>query len=234
MTPEGRERVAIVVGRHDYGETDRILRLLIPEEGRIGVMARGGRRRHAALDIGVRAVVRLRRGRGELDILLSADVQDARIHLREGYARLMHAAHACELCGAMAREGQPEPRLYGLCDVALSVLDAAMGDPGEAFLAGLEGKALTFAGIGPVLDRCVVCRDPVEPEMAFTASGLVHPRCGEGEPIAAEFAAALEAARRAPLRDLLDRGLPEGRRRMLADVIAGHLGREVVSRAALE
>jgi DNA repair protein RecO (recombination protein O) len=55
------ERDGIVVGRQDYGEADRILRLLTPDAGRVAVIARGARSdrsRWASLDIGVRALVR--------------------------------------------------------------------------------------------------------------------------------------------------------------------------------
>ncbi len=236
MKPEGRELTAIVVGRQDYGESDRILRLLTPDEGKVSVLARGARRRHAGLDIGVTAVVRLRRGRGDLETLVSGEAIAGHVHLRDGLGRLATAIYACELCGALAREGQPELRLYGLLDMALTLLDANGEDPQPAFLLGLEGKALTFAGIGPVLDRCVVCADPIEVGMGFSieAGGLLHRRCGSGEPVTQAYAAALEAARRAPLRDLLDASLPEGRRGLLSDAVSAHLGRALPSRIVLD
>lgn len=236
MRPEGRELTAIVVGRQDYGESDRILRFLSPDEGKVSALARGARRRHGGLDVGVRAVVRLRHGRGELETLVAGEVVDARIHLRDGLGRLTTAMYACELCGALAREAQAEPRLYGLCDMALTLLDASSADPAPAFLLGLEAKALTFAGIGPVLDRCVACADGIEPMMGFSAvaGGLLHRRCGAGEAVTAAYAAALEFGRRAPLRDLLDAELPEGGRALLSDAVSAHLGRALPSRTVLD
>jgi DNA repair protein RecO (recombination protein O) len=237
------ERDGIVVGRHDFGESDRIVRLLTPGEGRVGVLARGaraGRSRWAVLDLGCHARVRTRPGRGDLEPLVDVELLDARVHLRSSLGRLSLAAYACELCGALARDGHPEPRLFGLLEMALLLLDAAEADPGPAFRAALEAKALTFAGVAPVLDRCAVCNEPVANEMVFapSAGGLVHRGCAPAEaglrPVTAAHAAALEHARRAPLRDVLDGALPPGPTALLHDAIAHHLGRPLASRAVLD
>ncbi len=232
-----------MVGRHDYGDADRIVRLLTPGEGRVGLLARGARSersRWAVLDLGARVRVRSRPGRGDLEPVAEVEVLDARVRLRGALGPLALAAYACELCGALAREGQGEPRLFGLLETALLLLDATDADPGAAFRAALEAKALTFAGVAPVLDRCVGCGDPVEETMIFApgAGGLVHRRCAPAEgtmrAVPASFAAALEAARRAPLRDVLDAPLPPGPVDLLHDAIAAHLGRALASRVVLD
>jgi DNA repair protein RecO (recombination protein O) len=233
------EREGIVVSRLDYGEADRVLRILTPDAGRVAVIARSARMarsRLAAVDIACR--VRFQAREGELATLVSAEVLDGRLRLREGLGRLATAAYACELCGALAREHHAEPRLYGLLETALLLLDATDADPGDAFRAGLEAKALTFAGVSPALDHCVRCGGAPEPQMRFGPTGLLHPRCDDGEErtiaIDARFAAALEAARRAPLRDLLDTTLPDGPGDALYRAACAHLGRALPSRAVLD
>jgi DNA repair protein RecO len=237
------ERDGIVVGRQDYGESDRIVRVLTPGEGRVSLLARAARAAHSkwsGLDLGTRARIRSRRGRTDLETLVEVEVEDARVSLRSSLARLGLAAYGCEVCGALAREGYPEPRLYGLLETLLLLLDAADADPGDALRAGLEAKALTFAGVAPVLDRCVACGGAPEAEMCFAPGmgGLVHLRCQPSEGtrryVTAAHAAALEAARRAPLRDLLDVTLPPGPPDVLHEAIAAHLGRALPSRAVLE
>lgn len=231
------------MGRHEYGDTDRIVRFLTPDEGRVGLLARGARAersRWAVLDLGCRARVRTRPGRGDLEPLVEVEVSDARVRLRGSLGRLSLAAYACELCGSLAREGQPEPRLFGLLETALLLLDATDADPGAAFRAALEAKALTFAGVAPVLDRCVACAEPLDGAMLFAAGagGLLHRRCAGAEAnarvVSAEHASALEAARRAPLRDVLDATLPPGPDGLLAEAVAAHLGRPLASRAVLD
>ncbi|MDP2315321.1 MAG: DNA repair protein RecO [Pseudomonadota bacterium] len=238
-----KERDGIVIGRQDYGESDRIVRVLTPDEGRVSVLARGARAdrsRWAGLDLATRARIRSRPGRTDLETLVEIEVADPRVGIRGSLERLALAAYACELCGALAREGHPEPRLYGLLEMALLVLDAATEDPGDALRAGLEAKALTFVGVAPVLDRCVVCGGAPEAEMAFASGvgGLTHLRCAPSEGsiryVTREYAAALEAARRAPLRDLLDVRLPPGPADVLHEAVAAHLGRALSSRAVLD
>jgi DNA repair protein RecO (recombination protein O) len=233
------EVVGVVVGRQDYGEADRIVRILTPDRGRVAAMARGARRagsRLAAVDVGARVRAGLRAGRGELATLVSAEVEDGRVRMRGALGPLAIGLYACELCGALAREHHAEPRLYGLLETALLLLDATTADPGDAFLAGLEAKALTFAGVGPVLDRCVACGRAPDPLMRFVAGGLAHDGCAEDEGLVVtlDWARAVEAARRAPLQDSLDRTLPQGPRDALYRAIVAQLGRPLGSRAVLD
>lgn len=240
--PPPEEAEGIVVGRQDYGEHDRIVRLLTPEHGRVAVMARGARGarpKYGALDLGARVRWAARPAHG-MRTLASAEVLDGRVRLRNALGRLATAAYAAELCAALAREEHPEPRLYGLLETALLLLDAADADPGPAFLVALEAKALTFAGVGPVLDRCAACGEGVEPSMVFLpgGGGLRHPRCAaedEGRvfPVSEAWARAVEAARRAPLRELLDASLPPGPSDALSLAVASHLGRALPSRQVL-
>lgn len=111
-----------MVGHVDYGERDRIVRLLCPDHGRISALARGARgstRRFAgALDLGNRVEAMLRPGAGELWHLQEASLLRGVEGLRSDLGRLSLMAYACELCAALAREHHPEPRLFGLLDTA--------------------------------------------------------------------------------------------------------------------
>jgi DNA repair protein RecO (recombination protein O) len=242
----------VIVGRQDLGEADRILRLLTAERGRVSVVARGARGARspwAVLDVGCRVRVTTRASRSGLAPIVTADVEEARVHLRDMLATLAHAQYACEVCGGLAREEHAEERLYGLLETALLVLDAVSEPPGAALLAGLEAKALSFAGLAPALDRCAGCGQSVgDSALPMGASdgafypaggGLRHTRCagpedGEGRPVPRELLGAMEAARRTPLRDLVDTGLPPGPRYLLASAIEAHLGRPLASRALLD
>ncbi|MBM4390068.1 MAG: DNA repair protein RecO [Deltaproteobacteria bacterium] len=155
MRDPGRERVGVVVARQAYGDNDLILRLVLPDEGRVVAFLRGGRKRPRGLDVATRARVRLRGREGGMDTLVDAEVEESRLGLRSDYGRLALAQYACELVGAFVHEGQPEPRLFALLETALLVLDAAQGTPGRAFLAALQLKTLTFAGVGPEVLRAM-------------------------------------------------------------------------------
>lgn len=219
-----------------YGDDDRILRVLTPDVGRLGVFQRQGRRRPAGLDVGVRARLRVRERRGGgLDTLADAVVEDARVHLRRGYLRLASAQYACELVGAFAREGHEEPRLFGLLETFLLLLDALDADPPLTVVAALDLKVLTFAGVGPALDRCAVCGGPVESLMGFdpAAGGARHERCGAGESVDARLLAELEGLRRTPLRDQVDHGVSARALALAEALVTGQLGHPLAARALL-
>jgi len=261
VSRDSHQGTAIVLGHVDFGERDRIVRLLSPEHGRVSGLARGvrsSRRRFGgALDTGNRVQVLLRPGKGELWHIQEATLESGREGARHDLLRLTLLAYACELCGGLAREHEPEPRLFGLLDTALVLLDAMTGAPGAAFRLGLEAKALTFAGLGPSLTRCVACGEllvlhegpepapggegeegpeegPEELALDPLRGGAVHHRCGPGlPPVDPAWLRAVEAARRAPLRELVDTPLPVGPEWFLADMVQVQLGRALQARRVL-
>jgi len=231
---------AVVLGLVDYGERDRIVRLLTPDQGRIAALARGARgsrrRFRGVLDLGNRLQVLLRKGRGELWHLQETELLTARLGIRDELLAMALAAYGCELVGAFAREAHPEPRLFGLLEVFLTVLDAATAAPGPLFRAGLEVKALTCAGFAPVLAACAVCGQPLRDPCGFSPSvgGGLHAHCGAGERVSAAWLAALEHARRTRLVELLDERAPASPPWLLARFAEYHLGRGLKSRGWLE
>jgi DNA repair protein RecO (recombination protein O) len=231
---------AVVLGMVNYGERDRIVRLLTPELGRIAALARGARgskrRFGGTLDLGNRLRVMLRPGRGELWHLQEADLVSARLGLREDLLSMALVAYASELVGAFAREQHAEPRLFGLLEVFLTVLDAATAPPQGLFRAGLEVKALTCAGFAPILIRCARCGDALEGDVHFSADagGALHPSCGAGELVRGDYLAALERARMTRLLELLDQPLPPGPPWLLARFAEHQLQRGLDSRRWLQ
>ncbi len=231
---------AVVLGTIDYGERDRIVRLLTPEMGRVSALARGARgsrrRFGGVIDLGARLNVMLRAGRGELWHLQEAELVEARLGLREDLLSMALLSYASELVGAFAREHHPERRLFGLLEVFLTVLDAATAPPGSMFRAGLEVKALTCAGLAPILTRCALCGEPLEEQCHFAmdAGGALHPSCGAGESVPPGFLLALERARMTRLVELLDMDLPAGPTWLLARFAEHHLQRGLSSRKWLE
>lgn len=232
---------AVVVGLQDYREADRIVRLLTAERGRVDALARrarSSRRRFAGvLETGNHIRVDVKRGRGSLDFLEDAELVDARLHTRADLDRIALAAFACELCAGPARVDSPEPKLYGLLQTALVVLDACASAPSEGFRAGLASKAATFAGLRPHLVACRVCNEPSEEPMCWAPlhGGAAHVHCDPGgNRVDLTWLQAVEHCRRTPLRQLVDHPLPPGPLATLTHAIEDQLGRPLQSRRLLD
>jgi DNA repair protein RecO (recombination protein O) len=231
---------AIVVGSLAYGESDRIVRLLLPTRGRVSALARGARgsrrRFQGVVDLGNRIDVEVRKGRGELWSLTAATLVDARLHVRADHVRLALLAYLCEVAGALAAEEHAEPTLFGLLDTALTVLDHATAMPSAAFRVGFEAKALTFAGFAPSLQLCVACGRPLEGALVLRPDGAAtHADCpGSGAAVTSSWVAEVEHCRRTPLRELVDPALPSGPAWALSHAIEAHTERGLKSRAFLQ
>lgn len=230
--------LGVVVGASDYGEAHRIVRLLTASEGRVSLLARSARRSRkrfaGMLDVGTQVRVEPGRGRGDLRVISDIDRITGPKRARTDLDRIALLAYGCELCGALAAEGEPEPKLARLLEVWLEVLE---GDatPGVASRVALEAKALTFAGVVPVLVACTVCGGPLEGDAHFDASGggARHPRCGAGRGVRQADLEELEALRRSPLMTTVGAPAPRGAGLMWSAVRA-HLGRTLRARALID
>lgn len=229
-----------MVGRVDVGEADRVVRLLSAEAGRVAVLARGVRRSvkrfGGVLDLASPVEVTVRQGRGELAEVVEARLRHAWSTTRTDLHRLALATHACEVTSMLAGEHQAEPRLFGLLDTALAVVDGAADPPGRCFRWGLELKALAFAGLRPHLDACAVCEAPWEGEplvCSAEAGGALHRRCGHGSEVTVAFVEQLRRCLHTPLVELIDVQPVPGPPWVCCDLVAWHAGAQVRTRSLL-
>lgn len=116
---------AIVMRRTNYGEADRILRIITPL-GQRSVMARGVRREKSKLAgaielFGISDVV-ITSGKGDLGVLTSARLVQFYRHILEDYDRLQFGYEAINLV-ARASEHVDEPEWYGVLSEVFMGLD---------------------------------------------------------------------------------------------------------------
>jgi DNA repair protein RecO (recombination protein O) len=231
---------AIVIGRADYGEADRIVHLLTPTHGKVAVMAHGARksrrRSGGSLDLCNRVEVEARQGRSDMMTMTAVELIHGHGHIRSDLDRMALASYATELIAALAREHHAEPRLFGLLEVALLVLDAATKAPTDVWRWGLEAKALTFGGLTPRLDRCGVTGEPVVDALAvwdLASGGVVLAEHGSGTPVTGAWCAQVERARRTPLAELVDEPAEPGPTWLLQDHLRWHTHKDLKSRKLL-
>ncbi|TNE84425.1 MAG: DNA repair protein RecO [Deltaproteobacteria bacterium] len=226
---------ALVVGAVDLGESDRIMRLLTAERGRISAVARrvrsSGKRWAGVLDVGNHVRLRFGRSRGSLASISEAEAVAAPRRARSDLERVALLAYGCELCAGLAPEDHEASKLWRLLHTWIALLEGPK-TPRSASRAALEAKALTFAGLAPRLVHCARCGDLARDPLVFDpdSGGVVHQHCGAGRSILAEHAAVLEGLRRTPLADTVELELPAEVRNALPDFAEYHLGRGLKSR----
>jgi len=116
---------AIVLRRTNYGEADRILRVITPG-GQRSVIAKGARREKSKLAGGIELFtisdVVIQQGRGDLGILTSVRPLQFYAHILEDYDRLQFAYEVINLV-VKASDTVDEPEWYGVLSEVLMGLD---------------------------------------------------------------------------------------------------------------
>ncbi len=229
---------AIVTGAVDFGDHDRVVRVLTARDGRGAILARGartGRKPWAALlEAGSRVSLELKRGRGPLPLVLDVAPVHRPRRARDDLERLALLAYGVELCAALAPEHGEAERLFRLTAAWLDLLEGDAA-PGPASRQALEGKALTFAGYAPTLVMCAVCGERLTAPAAFVpdAGGGTHVACAPGPAVDPDALIRLEALRRTPLADTpgVRPARPLG---LLTDFAVWHLGAPLRARALVD
>jgi len=163
---------AVILRSVDVAESDRILHLLVPDHGRLTVVAKGARRstkRFAGtLDLfnHLRVSVHRRRGAG-----ISRLEQAVLVHhyapLRSDPLRFALGCYLLELLDRLAPEGGVRRDMQRLFRFALDSFAAIAAHRPDALLRTiLELRALDALGLRPELRRCVGCSRELAGEQA--------------------------------------------------------------------
>ena len=147
----------------EFGESDRIVHLLVPESGRLTAIAKGARRSvrrfPGTLDLfnHLRIALDLRRP-AAMARLEQATLVRAFAGLRAASARFALGCYLVELLDRLAPEGAARGDARRLFAFALEALDRAARGPLDPRLRPLlELRALDALGLRPELRRCVRC-----------------------------------------------------------------------------
>lgn len=117
---------AIVLSRVNYGEADRILQIITPDHGKMGVIARGVRREKSKLAGGIELLAEceltLHQGKGDLALVTSSRLDTFYGHILEDYDKLQFAYYILKDISKYA-EQLTEPELYDITKIALAHLN---------------------------------------------------------------------------------------------------------------
>jgi DNA repair protein RecO (recombination protein O) len=154
---------ALILRSVDFGESDRIVHLLVPETGRLTAIAKGARRSFkrfpGTLDFFNHLRVQTERRRASSMVRLEhAQLLRTFQRLRTDPTRFALGCYLLELLDRLAPEGGARAdtkRMFGFTLAALAILDDERPDPRMRAL--LELRALDAVGLRPELHCCVRC-----------------------------------------------------------------------------
>lgn len=167
---------ALVLRVIDFSETSCVVTLFTREFGKVGALAKGGRRPkgpfESALDLlAICRVVFLRKSSDALDLLTEAKLERRFRPPGRSLAALYAGYYIAELVGELTDQYDPHPDLFDLCEQTLQSMSQDQ-DPPSAVLR-FELAALRMLGHQPSLDACAECGQPLAAgtKLAF---GLLH------------------------------------------------------------
>ena len=190
MTDSLRDRLyrteAIVLGRLNFAEADRILVVFTPQRGKVDVIAKGARKATSRLgphlDYFARIRLDLARGR-ELDVVTGVETIETFPRMRADLDAYGHASYCVELVRALTQPREEHREVYDLLARSLTLLDQGV-DP-WVVTRHFELALLHALGYRPELFRCVHCERDIAPELnTFSPrlGGLLCPRCRVEDP----------------------------------------------------
>ena len=177
---------AIVLGRMDLGEADRIVTLYSRQHGKLRVIAKGARRPLSRLgphlEYFSRARLMVARGR-DLDVVTGAETEDAYLAIRDDLDAFGHASHMVEILTRLTEDRQENAAVFDLLSSSLRLL----ADGVDAFhvTRHYELALLMLLGYRAELYLCIECRAPLTPEphqFAAALGGFLCAHCRGREP----------------------------------------------------
>lgn len=184
---------AVVLCRHDLGETDRIITLYTAQLGKLRAVAKGVRRPTSKLgghlELFTRSQVMLAHGRN-LDVVTQVETIDPYLGLRDDLWRASLAYFVAEVVDRLTEDHSENQALYHLLTTSLERVAASRRPDHAANVFVVQ--ALSLLGYRPELSVCAVCREPLEPienGFSLSAGGAVCAACRPHEPAAKRLSA---------------------------------------------
>lgn len=148
----------IVISEQAYGETSKIINILTPDRGIIGVMAKGARKLKSDL---ANVSGKLNYGyfnlyykQDKLSTLISADITDSFKMIRKDITKISYASFLLELSNQVVKHSQ-SGYVFSLLIASLKKINEGF-DP-LVITSILELKYLDLLGVMPILDSCGGC-----------------------------------------------------------------------------
>ncbi|MFZ5982113.1 MAG: DNA repair protein RecO [Patescibacteria group bacterium] len=176
---------AIVLGKADVGETDRIYTFYTRESGKIRAMGRGAKKSTAKLagnlETGNLVEVWVMKGKG-LGNISGAIALDHFSNLRLDFEKLDSLLAVFKILGRLISEEEKDEKVF---DLLLGYLRALDQQENERILTlGFLFKFLDSLGYRFQMNECVLCQRKLEAEgnfFGFPEGGVICSKCSSSE-----------------------------------------------------
>ncbi len=172
---------ALIIKKVKLAEADRILTLYTPELGKIEGVAKAVRRPNSRLsghlELLTYSQVTFARGKN-IDTIIGSQTINSFLPVKCDLDKVSCALYMLELVNQFTPEATPDPGLFEFLLATLEKL--AKGADGCLLLRYFELNLLRRVGYRPELEKCVLCRTPLEiaaGTFSPAAGGLVCPAC---------------------------------------------------------
>ena len=175
----------IIISEVDYKESSKIINVLSPTEGIIGILARGTKKIKSSL---LCVTSKLTYGyfhvnykENGLSTLIEVDIIDSFKKIRQSIDLISYASYLLEL-SSMVYKYEGDIQIYNLLIASLKKINE--GYDYMVISNILELKLLEFLGIKPVIDNCVSCGNKNDiVTMSSYKGGSVCKNCAYNEPV---------------------------------------------------
>jgi DNA repair protein RecO (recombination protein O) len=164
---------AVVIRMADWSNTSRVVTFFTRDFGKIGTVAKGGKRLKGPFDsaldlLSASRIVFLRKSSQALDILTEAALIDRFRPAPDSISSFYAGCYIAELLAGLTEDYDPHPELYDTARWALGRFAAGADVP--LSLARFELVALREIGQLPMFDVCIHCAEP----LAVGSSNVFH------------------------------------------------------------
>ena len=148
----------IIVSTVDYKESSKIINILSPEVGVIGVLSRGCKNMKSKLretsNVLSYGVFHLNYRTESLSSLIEVDIKNSFKNIRKDIVKLNYAVFLLELISGVYKHDRNESVYKMLIDGLIKIDEGY--DP-RVITSIIELKSLEYLGIKPIVDSCVNC-----------------------------------------------------------------------------
>jgi len=174
---------AIVIGKRNFSENDRIITFYTRIYGKLDVLVKGIRkienRFGSSLELFTYNEILLwEKKKGALLILTQCQTKESFFRIRSDLKKLASAFYITDLTRELTKEKDKNIDIFNLLFTFLYLLEKAQKP--ERIVSSFQLRILFILGFGPELDKCVKCKNSITKHIkhfSFQLGGIICNNC---------------------------------------------------------